>query len=119
GEGLPLDRLGAIPSFQTGVSRRNERGAILITPNQSLIGWRQVFEAAETPAVEARGKGGSPELHQDLRSSSWSLLGDCAGLGELGIPSRDEIRRLLLPRASPSHIAGRGCFGPAAPTTCF
>lgn len=39
---LPLDRLGANLFFQL-VSRRYERGAILITSNQSLAGWGQVF----------------------------------------------------------------------------
>jgi DNA replication protein DnaC len=39
---LPLDRLGANLFFQL-VSRRYERGSILITSNQSLAGWGQVF----------------------------------------------------------------------------
>ena len=39
---LPLDRLGANLIFQL-VSRRYERGSILITSNQSLGGWGQVF----------------------------------------------------------------------------
>jgi DNA replication protein DnaC len=39
---LPLDRLGANLLFQL-VSRRYERGSILITSNQSLAGWGQVF----------------------------------------------------------------------------
>jgi len=39
---LPLERLGANLFFQL-VSRRYERGAILITSNQSLTGWGQVF----------------------------------------------------------------------------
>jgi DNA replication protein DnaC len=39
---LPLDRLGANLFFQL-VSRRYERGSILITSNQSLTGWGQVF----------------------------------------------------------------------------
>src|ERR1700732_1683626 len=37
---LPLDRLGAQLLFQL-VSRRYERGSILITSNQSLAGWGQ------------------------------------------------------------------------------
>src|SRR5436309_14751168 len=39
---LPLERLGANLFFQL-VARRYERGAILITSNQSLTGWGQVF----------------------------------------------------------------------------
>lgn len=39
---LPLERLGAHLFFQL-VSRRFERGSILITSNQSLSGWGQVF----------------------------------------------------------------------------
>ena len=39
---LPIDRLGANLFFQL-VSRRYERGAILITSNQSLTGWGEVF----------------------------------------------------------------------------
>jgi DNA replication protein DnaC len=39
---LPIERLGANLFFQL-VSRRYERGAILITSNQSLAGWGQVF----------------------------------------------------------------------------
>ena len=39
---LPLDPLGANLLFQL-VSRRYERGSILITSNQSLAGWGQVF----------------------------------------------------------------------------
>ena len=39
---LPLDRLGANLFFQL-VSRRYERGSILLTSNQSLAGWGQVF----------------------------------------------------------------------------
>ena len=39
---LPLDRLGANLFFQL-VSRRYERGSILLTSNQSLTGWGQVF----------------------------------------------------------------------------
>ena len=39
---LPLERLGAHLFFQL-VSRRYERGSILITSNQSLSGWGQVF----------------------------------------------------------------------------
>lgn len=39
---LPVDRLGANLFFQL-VSRRYERGSILITSNQSLTGWGQVF----------------------------------------------------------------------------
>jgi DNA replication protein DnaC len=39
---LPLDRLGANLFFQL-VSRRYERGSILVTSNQSLAGWGQVF----------------------------------------------------------------------------
>lgn len=39
---LPLDRLGANLFFQL-VSRRYERGSILITSNQSLTSWGQVF----------------------------------------------------------------------------
>jgi DNA replication protein DnaC len=39
---LPLDRLGANLFFQL-VSRRYERCSILITSNQSLTGWGQVF----------------------------------------------------------------------------
>jgi|ERR671918_1082530 DNA replication protein DnaC len=39
---LPLERLGANLFFQL-VSRRYERGSILITSNQSLTGWGQVF----------------------------------------------------------------------------
>src|SRR5947199_138793 len=39
---LPLERLGAHLFFHL-VSRRYERGAILITSNQSLTGWGQVF----------------------------------------------------------------------------
>jgi IstB-like ATP binding protein len=39
---LPLDRLGANLFFQL-VSRRYERGSILVTSNQSLTGWGQVF----------------------------------------------------------------------------
>jgi DNA replication protein DnaC len=39
---LPLERLGANLFFQL-VSRRYERGSILITSNQSLAGWGQVF----------------------------------------------------------------------------
>ena len=39
---LPIERLGANLFFQL-VSRRYERGSILITSNQSLAGWGQVF----------------------------------------------------------------------------
>lgn len=39
---LPIDRLGANLFFQL-VSRRYERGSILITSNQSLSGWGEVF----------------------------------------------------------------------------
>ena len=39
---LPLDRTGANLFFQL-VSRRYERGSILVTSNQSLTGWGQVF----------------------------------------------------------------------------
>jgi DNA replication protein DnaC len=39
---LPLERLGANLFFQL-ISRRYERGSILITSNQSLSGWGQVF----------------------------------------------------------------------------
>ena len=39
---LPLERLGANLFFQL-VSRRYERGSILITSNQSLAGWGHVF----------------------------------------------------------------------------
>lgn len=39
---LPLDRLGANLFFQL-VSRRYERGSILLTSNQSLTGWAQIF----------------------------------------------------------------------------
>lgn len=39
---LPVERLGANLFFQL-VSRRYERGSILITSNQSLTGWGQVF----------------------------------------------------------------------------
>ena len=39
---LPIDRLGANLFFQL-VSRRYERGAILITSNQSLTVWGEVF----------------------------------------------------------------------------
>jgi DNA replication protein DnaC len=39
---LPLERLGANLFFQL-MSRRYERGSILITSNQSLAGWGQVF----------------------------------------------------------------------------
>ena len=39
---LPVERLGANLFFQL-VSRRYERGSILITSNQSLAGWGQVF----------------------------------------------------------------------------
>lgn len=39
---LPLDRLGAHLFFQL-VSRRYERGSILLTSNQSLTGWAQIF----------------------------------------------------------------------------
>jgi DNA replication protein DnaC len=39
---LPLDRLGTNLLFQL-VSCRYERGSILITSNQSLAGWGQVF----------------------------------------------------------------------------
>jgi DNA replication protein DnaC len=39
---LPLERLGANLFFQL-VSRRYERGSMLITSNQSLAGWGQVF----------------------------------------------------------------------------
>jgi DNA replication protein DnaC len=39
---LPIERLGASLFFQL-VSRRYERGSILLTSNQSLAGWGQVF----------------------------------------------------------------------------
>ena len=39
---LPVDRTGANLFFQL-VSRRYERGSILVTSNQSLTGWGQVF----------------------------------------------------------------------------
>jgi DNA replication protein DnaC len=39
---LPMERLGANLFFQL-VSRRYERGSMLITSNQSLAGWGQVF----------------------------------------------------------------------------
>ena len=39
---LPIDRMGANLFFQL-VSRRYERGSILITSNQSLAGWGEVF----------------------------------------------------------------------------
>jgi DNA replication protein DnaC len=39
---LPIERLGANLFFQL-VSRRYERGSILLTSNQSLAGWGQVF----------------------------------------------------------------------------
>ena len=39
---LPIERLGANLFFQL-VSKRYERGSILITSNQSLAGWGQVF----------------------------------------------------------------------------
>jgi DNA replication protein DnaC len=39
---LPLDRNGANLMFQL-VSRRYERGSILLTSNQSLTGWAEVF----------------------------------------------------------------------------
>lgn len=39
---MPIERLGANLFFQL-VSRRYERGSILITSNQSLAGWGQVF----------------------------------------------------------------------------
>lgn len=39
---LPIDRLGANLFFQL-VTRRYERGSMLITSNQSLAGWGQVF----------------------------------------------------------------------------
>lgn len=39
---LPIERLGANLFFQL-VSKRYERGSILITSNQSLTGWGQVF----------------------------------------------------------------------------
>jgi hypothetical protein len=51
-------------------------------------------------------------------SSSRFLLGGCTGPGELRIHP-EKIRRLLLPRASPSRIAGQGSLEPAAPTSCF
>ena len=39
---MPIERLGANLFFQL-VSRRYERGSILVTSNQSLAGWGQVF----------------------------------------------------------------------------
>ena len=39
---LPIDRLGANLFFQL-VSRRYEKGSILLTSNQSLAGWGEVF----------------------------------------------------------------------------
>jgi len=39
---LPIERLGANLFFQL-ISRRYEKGAILLTSNQSLAGWGQVF----------------------------------------------------------------------------
>jgi len=39
---LPMDRMGANLIFQL-VSRRYERGSILLTSNQSLTGWGEVF----------------------------------------------------------------------------
>jgi len=39
---LPIDRQGANLFFQL-VSRRNERGSIIITSNQSLGAWGEVF----------------------------------------------------------------------------
>lgn len=39
---MPVERLGANLFFQL-VSRRYERGSILVTSNQSLAGWGQVF----------------------------------------------------------------------------
>ena len=39
---LPIDRLSANLFFQL-VSRRYEKGSILITSNQSLAGWGEVF----------------------------------------------------------------------------
>ena len=39
---LPIERMGANLFFQL-VSRRYERGSILLTSNQSLAGWAQVF----------------------------------------------------------------------------
>ena len=39
---LPIDRNGANLFFQL-VSRRYERGSILVTSNQSLSGWGEVF----------------------------------------------------------------------------
>lgn len=39
---LPIERLGANLFFQL-VSRRYEKGAMLLTSNQSLTGWAQVF----------------------------------------------------------------------------
>jgi hypothetical protein len=39
---LPIDRQGASPFFQL-VSRRYERGSIIITSNQSLGTWGEVF----------------------------------------------------------------------------
>jgi DNA replication protein DnaC len=39
---LPIERLGANLFFQL-VSRRYEKGSILLTSNQSLAGWGQVF----------------------------------------------------------------------------
>jgi DNA replication protein DnaC len=39
---LPIERLGPNLFFQL-VSRRYEKGSILLTSNQSLAGWGQVF----------------------------------------------------------------------------
>lgn len=39
---LPLDRAGANLMFQL-ISRRYERGSVIITSNQSLTGWGEVF----------------------------------------------------------------------------
>ena len=39
---LPFDRMGANLMFQL-ISRRYERGSVLITSNQSLTGWAEVF----------------------------------------------------------------------------
>lgn len=40
---IPIDRQGVTPFFQL-VSRRYERGAIILTSNQSLSAWGEVFD---------------------------------------------------------------------------
>ncbi|MGH9894410.1 MAG: IS21-like element helper ATPase IstB [bacterium] len=87
---LPLDRNGANLLFQL-VSRRYERGSILITSNQSLTGWAEVFgDAIIATAILDR------LLHH---STTLNIKGESYRL-------KEKRKAGLLARTPPAQIGG-------------